>query len=147
MQPTPTAQNTYNPTDEMKRLLAIVKQQSTYSDIASHIQQLELLASAIRGQLSALREKQSAETNKTYSTTAVAQKRLKPKGKAVPKPKPKPQPQQQKQQPKAVANVQQPNADFNSAVDLVKQMKQELEHPNYPKPNPLPNRTTPYKTY
>ena len=140
-----TEQNTYNPTDEMKRLLAIVKQQSTYSDIASHIQQLELLASAIRGQLSALREKQSAETNKTYSTTAVAQKRLKPKGKAAPKPKPKPQ--HQKQQPKAVANVQQPNANFNSAVDLVKQMKQELEHPDYPKPNPLPNRTTPYKTY
>jgi hypothetical protein len=35
-----TEQNTYNPTDEMKRLLDIVKQQSTYTDIATHIQQL-----------------------------------------------------------------------------------------------------------
>ena len=87
MQPTPTAQNTYNPTDEMKRLLDIVKQQSTYTDIATHIQQLELLTSAVRGQLAALRTKHSAESNKTYSTTAVAKKRLKPKGKAVPKPK------------------------------------------------------------
>ena len=139
----PTNKNIYyNPTDEMKRLLEIVKQQSTVSDIRTQIQQLELLASAIRGSLSALHTKQDAETNKTYSTTAVAQKKLKPKGKAVPKPKPK-QPQQQ---PKAVANVPQPNANFNSAVELVKQMKQELEHPNYPSPNPLPNRTTPYKT-
>ena len=137
-----TEQNYYDATDEMKRLLAIVKQQSTYSDVASQIKQLELLASAIRGSLSALHTKQDAETNKTYSTTAVAKKRLKPKGKAVPKPKPK-QPQQQ---PKAVANAPQPNANLNSAVELAKQMKQELEHPNYPSPNPLPNRTTPYKT-
>jgi len=75
-----------NATDEMKKLLAIVKQQSTYSDIATHIQQIELLASAIRAQLAALRTKQSGELNKRYTTTAVAKKRLKPKGKAVPKP-------------------------------------------------------------
>ena len=87
MQPTPTTQSTYNPTDEMKRLLDIVKQQSTYTDITTHIQQLELLTSAVRGQLAALRTKHSAESNKTYSTTAVAKKRLKPKAKAVPKPK------------------------------------------------------------
>lgn len=68
MQPTPTTQ-------------------STYTDTATHIQQLELLTSAVRGQLAALRLKHSAESNKTYSTTAVAKKRLKPKAKAVPKPK------------------------------------------------------------
>ena len=38
-------------------------------------------------QLAALRTKQSGELNKRYTTTAVAKKRLKPKGKAVPKPK------------------------------------------------------------
>ena len=57
-----------NATDEMKKLLAIVKQQSTYSDIATHIQQIELLASAIRAQLAALRTKQSGELNKRYTT-------------------------------------------------------------------------------
>ena len=87
MQPTPTTQSTHNPTDEMKKLLAIVKQQSTYSDIATHIQQIELLASAIRAQLAALRTKQSGELNKSYTTTAVAQRKPKPKRKATVKPK------------------------------------------------------------
>ena len=149
MQATLTAQNTYNPTDEMKRLLDVVQQQSTHSDLQTHIQQLEMLASAVRGQLSALREKQSAELNKTYSTTAVAQKRLKPKGSAIrkgmkkakrklPKPPQPQQQQQQKEQPKAVANTQQANTTANDTVN------KQLAVPIKPLSNPLPNRTTPY---
>ena len=60
----PTNKNIcYNPTDEMKRLLEIVQQQSTVSDMATQIQKLERLAIAIRGSLSALYTEQGAETN------------------------------------------------------------------------------------
>ena len=151
MQPTPTTQSTYNPTDEMKKLLAIVKQQSTYSDIATHIQQIELLASAIRAQLAALRTKQTGELNKRYTTTAVAKKRLKPKGKAVPKPnlpskprlpstppipsnkqlQPQTTPPQTTYQPNPIGTNEKPSTQGFGATN-----------------NFLPNRPTPYnKTY
>ena len=82
----------YDPTEEMKKLLDIVKQQATKSDIKTHIDQIGMLVSAVKGQLAALQTKQNPTI--TTGTTQVLKKRLQPRGKPIvrrtPKPKPKP---------------------------------------------------------
>tara|TARA_R110000823_G_scaffold99976_3_gene215472 strand:- start:249 stop:704 length:456 start_codon:yes stop_codon:yes gene_type:complete len=97
----------YNPTEEMKRLLDIVKQQATTSDIKTHIDQIGVLVSAVKGQLAALQTKQNPTT--TAGTTRVLKQRLQPKGKPVaritPKP-PKPKPIQKPIQQQKKTNVE-----------------------------------------
>ena len=100
----------YDPTEEMKRLLDIVKQQATTSDIKTHIDQIGMLVSAVKGQLAALQTKQNPTTS--TGTTQVLKQRLKPKGKPVasrtPKPKPKPKPKPLQQQTKVEPITQTP---------------------------------------